>query len=102
MKHGIHESRHLSHEALSIALDEEVERQIAPDTAAIADDCSVRVSVSDRNCSCASQQFQTLIITVGGMTAVANRTDHTVSKLQHDHCGVNIARCTDRRIVHHA
>src|SRR5437588_4809039 len=73
MEHSIHESYHLSHEALSIALDEEVERQIAPDTAAIADDCSVRVIVSDRNCSCASQQFQTLIITVGGMTAVANR-----------------------------
>src|SRR6266496_1209128 len=102
MEHGIHKRCHLSDEALGIALDEEVERQIAPDTFAIADDCGVRVIVSYRDCSCAAQQFQPLIITIGSMTAVADRTDHTVSKLQHDHRGVNIARRTDGRIVHHA
>src|SRR5207248_9313593 len=101
MEHGIYKCCHLCDKALSIALNEEVERQITPHTATIADDRGVWVIVTDRNCSCTAQQFQPLIITIGCMTAVANRSDHDVSKLQHYHCGVNIARSSDGRIVYH-
>src|SRR2546423_13240170 len=43
MEHSIHEGFHFSNKALGIALNEEVQRQISPDAAAIADDGSVWV-----------------------------------------------------------
>ena len=36
------------------------------------------------------------------MTAVANRTNHTVCKLQNDQRSVNIAHRTDSRTIHNA
>src|SRR2546425_1236461 len=102
MEHGVYEGSHLSHKALDIALYEEVERQIAPNTVAIADDGSVRIIVISADSPCTAQQFHTLVVAIGGMTAITDCTDHAVSKLQRDDRSVHISHRSDGRIVHDA
>src|SRR6266566_8386559 len=80
MEHSIHEGFHFSNKALGIALDEEVQWQVASNTAAIADDGSVWVMVFSPDRSSSTLHFHPLIIAVDSTTAVLDRADHPVGK----------------------
>src|SRR6266480_1268861 len=78
MEHSIHEGFHFSNKALGIALNKEVQRQVASNTAAIADDGSVWVMVFSPDRSSSTLHFHPLIIAVDSTTAVLDRADHPV------------------------
>src|SRR5258706_284241 len=100
MEHGVYKGSHLNDKALGIALCEEAERQITPDTMPIVDDGALRVLVPAEDSPVTAQPFHTRLIAIGGMTAFINRTDHAVAKLHYADRGVHVACRADSGVNH--
>src|SRR5438132_13785223 len=101
MEHSIHEGFYLCDITLGIALDVEVERQITPDAAAIADDGGVGILVFGPHRPSTTQHFHALVIAIGGASAVLDRADHAIGKVQQDGRCVHVARLPNSWVHHH-
>src|SRR5438128_9165543 len=100
MQNGLYECRHLRNKAFAIAFDEKMQWQVTPYPLSITDDSGVRIIIFCTNSTGAAQQFHPLVISIDSLAAVADCSNDTVGKPQHDDRVIDVSRFRDSRTIH--